>query len=60
MTRRRRLLITFAAVILAIAGSLGRYAYLEYRKAEFIRDLHPVGFSTSLIGAPYAETELAA
>ena len=56
--RRRRLIIVG---LLAIAACVfGRYAYTEYHKVQFLRELFLVGFSTSMIGTPHAEHELAA
>jgi len=56
MHRRRRLLI-IVALLAAVACVLGWYADTEYRKAQFQRDLHLVGFSTSMIGSPREEQE---
>ena len=60
MTDRRRRLLTIAALLAIVACVVGWYAYTEYRKARFLRDLDLVGFSTSLIGSPRAEKERAA
>jgi len=60
MVRRRiRLLIVGVLLVVAAIGA-GWYAYTAYRKAQFLRELHLVGFSTSLIGPPPAEMERAA
>ncbi len=60
MIHRRRRLFIRAALLAVVASVVGWYAFAEYRKAQFLRDLHLVGFSTSMIGSPRAEKELAA
>lgn len=60
MTHRRRRLLVIALLLAIVACVGGWYAYSEYRKAQFLRDLHLVNFSTSLIGMPRAGEERAA
>jgi len=58
-TRRTRILIVGVLLVIAAIG-VGWNAYTAYRKAQFLRELHLVGFSTSMIGLPSAEMERAA
>ena len=60
MIHRPRRLLIIVALLAAVACVLGWHAYTEYRKAQFLRDLHLVGFSTSMIGSPRQEQENAA
>ncbi|MBC8872677.1 MAG: DNA alkylation repair protein [Planctomycetes bacterium] len=60
MTHRRRRLLVIAALLAVVGYVGGWYAYTEYRKAQFLRDLDLVVFSTSLIGSPRGEEERAA
>jgi hypothetical protein len=60
MIHRRRRLLIIVPLLAAVACVLGWYAYAEYRKAQFLRVLHFVGFSTSMIGSPREEQENAA
>lgn len=60
MIHRRRRLLIIAALFAVVACVVSWYAYTEYRKAQFLRDLHLVGFSASMIGSPRAEQERAA
>jgi len=52
--RSRFSVVTLAAVLIA---GLGWYAVNVYREFRFIRNLHLVSFSTSMIRMPRAETE---
>jgi len=60
MIHHRRRLLIIVPLLAAVACFLGWYAYAEYRKAQFVRDLHLVGFSTSMISEPHEEQENAA
>lgn len=55
MIHHRRRLLIIVPLLAAVACFLGWYAYAEYRKAQFLRDLHLVGFSTSMISMPREE-----
>jgi hypothetical protein len=60
MTHRGRRLLVIAALLAIVACVGSWHGYAEYRKAQFLRDLHLVSFSTSMIGSPHTEQELAA
>ncbi|MCG8584238.1 MAG: hypothetical protein MI757_05950 [Pirellulales bacterium] len=60
MTIGRRQLLAVATMLAPVACIVVWYAHVEYRKAHFLRDLHLVAVSTSLIGSPSAEQERAA
>jgi hypothetical protein len=44
-------------VLLAVIGGLWWYIYRDYRREQFLENLHLVGFSTSMIGAPREGSE---
>ena len=60
MIHPRGRLILITALVAIVALIVGWYGYTEYRKAQFLSDLHLVDFSTSLIRSPSAEQERAA
>lgn len=57
MTPRDRRLLPLAAVLTVVAVILVWRTYVQYRQLEFLDNLHLVGFSTSMIGAPAADQE---
>lgn len=60
MNHRRRRLLVSVPLLAIFASVIGWYAHSEYRKAQFLSDLHLVGFSTSMLASPRAEQEPAA
>jgi hypothetical protein len=58
--RRTRWLFVVVVSVAVSAAAVDWHLYTVYAKAKFLRGLHLVGFSTSLIGTPHAETERAA